>query len=171
MSTTKRTSLTFKIKPIFVKHIFVTHNSPIKTSISHCSNLNYILVLWRFPPLARGGHAFRRFASERFSLLSQAERLLTSFSLCSKLAGWPPSARLQSLTQKNFVIFPTFFFSSCINFTFFSYCIYEQKIFSLQPRRNLCSELLHFQHYRNDTYGKTSSAAMTDLSLSFSSSG
>ena len=53
MSTTKRTSLTFKIKPIFVKHIFViTHNSPTKTSISHCSNLNYILVLWRFPPLA-----------------------------------------------------------------------------------------------------------------------
>ena len=100
MSTTKRTSLTFKIKPIFVKHIFVTHNSPTKTSISHCSNLNYILVLRRFPPLARGGRAFRRFASERFSLLSQAERLLTSFSLCSKLAGWPPSARLQSLTPK-----------------------------------------------------------------------
>ena len=99
MTTTKRTSLTFKIKPIFVKHIFVTHNSPTKTSISHCSNLNYILVLWRFPPLARGGRAFRRFASERFSLLSQAERLLTSFSLCSKLAGWPPSARLQSLTE------------------------------------------------------------------------
>ena len=99
MSTTKRTSLTFKIKPIFVKHIFVTHNSPTKTSISHCSNLNYILVLRRFPPLARGGRAFRRFASERFSHLSQAERLLTSFSLCSKLAGWPPSARLQSLTQ------------------------------------------------------------------------
>ena len=101
MTTTKRTSLTFKIKPIFVKHIFViTHNSPTKTSIPHCSNLNYILVLWRFPPLARGGRAFRRFASERSSLLPQAERLLTSFSLCSKLAGWPPSARLQSLTQK-----------------------------------------------------------------------
>ena len=111
MSTTKRTSLTFKIKPIFVKHIFViTHNSPTKTSISHCSNLNYILVLWRFPPLARGGRAFRRFASERSSLLSQAERLLTSFSLCSKLAGWPPSARLQSLTQKNLVFFNFFLF-------------------------------------------------------------
>ena len=129
MSTTKRTSLTFKIKPIFVKHIFVTHNSPTKTSISHCSNLNYILVLRRFPPLARGGRAFRRFASERFSLLSQAERLLTSFSLCSKLAGWPPSARLQSLTQKN-LVFLIFFFSSCINFTFFSYCIYVGKLLS-----------------------------------------
>ena len=110
MTTTKRTSLTFKIKPIFVKHIFVTHNSPTKTSISHCSNLNYILVLRRFPPLARGGRAFRRFASERFSHLSQAERLLTSFSLCSKLAGWPPSARLQSLTQKKSCFFIFFLF-------------------------------------------------------------
>ena len=123
MSTTKRTSLTFKIKPIFVKHIFViTHNSPTKTSISHCSNLNYILVLWRFPPLARGGRAFRRFASERSSLLSQAERLLTSFSHCSKLAG-RRSAPFQSLTHKVYLLIFNFTTTRNINSCHFHYKI------------------------------------------------